>query len=160
MRTVCRTLTVLVLLVAGPARGQHDHAAPATDGVPLFDDLGTHHHTITTRVPQAQRYFDQGLRLVYAFNHDEAIRAFREAARLDPTCAMAWWGIALASGGVQTVGGLLLQALGRIPRAGERFTLQGLEFDILAATPTRVERVAVRPGPVRAVPLDRADERT
>ena len=98
MRTVCRALAVLALLVAAPARGQHDHAAPATDGVPLFDDLGTHHHAITTRVPEAQRYFDQGLRLVYAFNHDEAIRAFREAARLDPTCAMAWWGVALASG--------------------------------------------------------------
>ena len=69
-------------------------------------------------------------------------------------------GITLEPRGAQTVGGLLLQALGRIPRAGERFTLQGLEFDILAATPTRVERVAVRPGPVRAVPLDRAEERT
>ena len=69
-------------------------------------------------------------------------------------------GIALEPRGAQTVGGLLLQALGRIPRAGERFTLQGLEFDILAATPTRVERVAVRPGPVRAVPLDRVEERT
>jgi len=69
-------------------------------------------------------------------------------------------GVALEPRGAQTVGGLLLQALGRIPRAGERFTLQGLEFDILAATPTRVERVAVRPGPVRAVPLDRAEERT
>src|SRR5690348_10777969 len=62
------------------------------------------------------------------------------------------------AGGPQTVGGLLVQALGRIPRAGERFTLKGLEFDILAAGATRVERVAVRPGPVRAVPLDRAEE--
>jgi CBS domain containing-hemolysin-like protein len=62
--------------------------------------------------------------------------------------------------GVQTVGGLLVQALGRIPRPGERFTLHGLEFDILAATATRVERVAVRPGPVRAIPLDRPEERT
>ena len=69
-------------------------------------------------------------------------------------------GVALEPRGAQTVGGLLLQALGRIPRAGERFTLQGLEFDILAATATRVERVAVRPGPVRAVPLDRTEERT
>ena len=69
-------------------------------------------------------------------------------------------GIALEPRGAQTVGGLLLLALGRIPRAGERFTLQGLEFDILAATATRVERVAVRPGPVRAVPLDRTEERT
>src|SRR2546422_10856956 len=47
----------------------------------------------------------------------------------------------------QTVGGLLVEALGRIPRPGERFALNGLEFDILAATATRVERVAVRPGP-------------
>ena len=58
-----------------------------------------------------------------------------------------------------TVGGLLVQALGRIPRAGERFTLKGLEFDILAASATRVERVVVRSAPVRAVPLERAEER-
>ena len=64
------------------------------------------------------------------------------------------------SGAAQTVGGLLMQTLGRIPRPGERFTYLGLEFDILAATATRVERVAVRPGPVRAVPLDRTEERT
>lgn len=57
------------------------------------------------------------------------------------------------SGGAQTVGGLLMQALGRIPRAGERFTLHGLEFDVLAASATRVERVAVRPGPVRTIAL-------
>ncbi|MGH7519728.1 MAG: hemolysin family protein [Gemmatimonadales bacterium] len=56
-------------------------------------------------------------------------------------------------GGAQTVGGLLMQALGRIPRAGERFTLHGLEFDVLAASATRVERVAVRPGPVRTIAL-------
>ena len=50
-----------------------------------------------------------------------------------------------------------MQALGRIPRAGERFTYKGLEFDVLAASTTRVERVAVRPGPVRAQPLDRPE---
>ncbi len=61
-------------------------------------------------------------------------------------------GVPLGSG-AQTVGGVLIQALGRIPRAGERFTYQGLEFDILAASATRVERVAVRPGPVRTVAL-------
>jgi CBS domain containing-hemolysin-like protein len=59
----------------------------------------------------------------------------------------------------QTVGGLLLHALGRIPHPGERFLLRGLEFDILAATSTRVERVVVRPGPTRAVPLDRIEDR-
>src|SRR5262249_33306919 len=52
-----------------------------------------------------------------------------------------------------TVAGLLIQALGRIPRAGERFTFKGFEFDILAASATRVERVAVRPGPVRTIAL-------
>lgn len=66
-------------------------------------------------------------------------------------------GVPLEARGAQTVGGLLIQALGRIPRTGERFMYQGLEFDILAASATRVERVAVRPGPVRVVPLDRAE---
>jgi CBS domain containing-hemolysin-like protein len=61
-------------------------------------------------------------------------------------------GVGLGSG-AQTVGGLLIQALGRIPRAGERFTYKDLEFDILAASATRVERVAVRPGPVRTIAL-------
>jgi putative hemolysin len=60
--------------------------------------------------------------------------------------------------GVQTVGGLLIHALGRIPQAGERFSYRGLEFDVLAATATRVERVAVRPGPVHVVPLDRGED--
>ena len=66
--------------------------------VPLFDNLGTLHHPVTTASEQAQRYFDQGLRFVYAFNHDEAVRAFEEAARLDSSAAMAYWGIALALG--------------------------------------------------------------
>jgi magnesium and cobalt transporter len=68
-------------------------------------------------------------------------------------------GVTLAVPGVQTVGGLLVHTLGRIPRPGERFALHGLEFDILAATATRVERIVVRPGPVRTLPLDRAEER-
>jgi putative hemolysin len=67
------------------------------------------------------------------------------------------FGVALMeTRGPQTVGGLLIHALGRIPRVGERFAYRGLEFDVLAATATRVERVAVRPGPVRTVPLDSA----
>jgi CBS domain containing-hemolysin-like protein len=57
------------------------------------------------------------------------------------------------AGSAQTVGGLLIQALGRIPRAGERFSYHGLEFDVLAASATRVERIAVRPGPVRTLSL-------
>ncbi|HZL97011.1 MAG TPA: hypothetical protein VFB99_25360, partial [Vicinamibacterales bacterium] len=69
-----------------------------SSAVPLFDNLGGHHYAITTRVPLAQRYFDQGLRLYYAFNHAESIRAFQEAFRLDADCAMCYWGLALAHG--------------------------------------------------------------
>jgi len=72
--------------------------AEAPPAVPLYDDLGTHAYAITTREPKAQQYFDQGLRLYYAFNHAEAIRAFDEAARLDPECAMCAWGAGLAYG--------------------------------------------------------------
>ena len=64
----------------------------------LFDGLGKIHHPISTQNPQAQRYFDQGLALCFGFNHDGAIDAFREAARLDPKCAICWWGIAFAHG--------------------------------------------------------------
>lgn len=56
------------------------------------------HHAVTTSNPEAQRYFDQGLTLIYAFNHDEAARSFRYAALIDPQCAMAYWGVALAVG--------------------------------------------------------------
>lgn len=66
--------------------------------VPLYTDLGDLHREITTRSPEAQKYFDQGLRLTYTFNHAEAIRAYREAARIDPDCSMCYWGIALAYG--------------------------------------------------------------
>src|SRR5688572_15009411 len=69
-----------------------------TTRVPLFDNLGSLHVAITTKDSMAQRYFDQGLRLTYAFNHEEAINSFTEATRRDSTCAMCWWGIALAHG--------------------------------------------------------------
>lgn len=60
---------------------------------PLYDNLGSLHHPITTTSALAQRYFDQGLRLVYAFNHEEAIRAFEEAAKQDPNAPMPYWGV-------------------------------------------------------------------
>ena len=65
---------------------------------PLYPNLGSHHKAVGTRVPLAQQYFDQGLRLVYGFNHAEAIRSFTRATELDPACAMCWWGIAYAYG--------------------------------------------------------------
>lgn len=77
---------------------QHPFNFDGRRNVPLFDGLGDHHYAITTSSPLAQRYFDQGLIWTYAFNHDEAIRSFEEAGRLDPQCAMAWWGVALCHG--------------------------------------------------------------
>jgi tetratricopeptide (TPR) repeat protein len=71
----------------------NDSAAP-----PLYKNLGKLHMPVTTSKPQAQAYFDQGLRLTFAFNHAEAVRAFRAAARIDPDCAMCHWGEALALG--------------------------------------------------------------
>jgi len=67
-------------------------------GAPTFANLGTHTHKITTKTAQTQKYFDQGVNLLFGFNHAEAIRSFREAARLDPKCAMCWWGISIAYG--------------------------------------------------------------
>jgi tetratricopeptide (TPR) repeat protein len=73
--------------------GQADKA-----GAPTFTGLGAHRHHISTRNADTQRLFDQGVNLLFGFNHAEAIRSFREAARLDPNCAMCWWGVAFALG--------------------------------------------------------------
>ena len=67
-------------------------------GAPLFDGMGDHHHPITAADPDAQRYFDQGLIIDFAFNHAESARSFRAAQTLDPECAMCYWGEALALG--------------------------------------------------------------
>jgi tetratricopeptide (TPR) repeat protein len=92
-----RRAVLLVLVLLSPAVAAAQQVGePAA--VPLYTNLGDHHYAITTGVPLAQRYFDQGLRLTYGFNHAEAIRAFNEAARLDPDCAMCYWGAALAYG--------------------------------------------------------------
>jgi tetratricopeptide (TPR) repeat protein len=76
---------------------QHSHPTalkPAT----LVTGVGNAHHPVTTSNTQAQTFFDQGLRFIYAFNHDEATRSFERAAQLDPKMAMAWWGIAESVG--------------------------------------------------------------
>src|SRR6184192_2350336 len=64
----------------------------------LLPGLGEVHHPVATKNSQAQRFFDQGLKLVFGFNHDEARRSFQRAAELDPKLAMAWWGVALTLG--------------------------------------------------------------
>ena len=97
IRTGLLVLSLAATLGAQEATGRAGIPAPA-DSIPLWDGLGDHHHPITTRSALSQRYFDQGLRFVYAFDHPDAIRSFRLAQRIDPTCAMCSWGEALALG--------------------------------------------------------------
>ena len=79
--------------------GAQDHASHAqAHPVTLVNGLGDLHHPVSTHVPEAQKFFDQGLRFIYAFNHDEAARSFQHAADLDPKLAMALWGVAEAVG--------------------------------------------------------------
>lgn len=66
--------------------------------VPLFEGLGIHGRKVATASADAQTYFNQGLAYLFAFNHDESRRAFRQATELDPQCAMAWWGVAISRG--------------------------------------------------------------
>ena len=75
-----------------------EQQTPSAGMPPLLDNLGTLSFRVTTREPLAQQYFNQGLRLAYAFNHDEAARAFRMAQKIDPSCAMCYWGEALVLG--------------------------------------------------------------
>jgi len=97
-RTALSVLS-LVLLGCSSQPAAHHGAAGAGAAAPmLLDGLGSYHQAVTTSSPQAQAYFDQGLRLVYAFNHIEGEAAFREATRLDPACAMCYWGIAITQG--------------------------------------------------------------
>jgi tetratricopeptide (TPR) repeat protein len=72
--------------------------ASETHPVTMMTGLGNLHHPVSTKSKQAQEFFDQGLRLIYAFNHDEAARSFHKAAELDTSLAMAYWGIAEAVG--------------------------------------------------------------
>jgi len=73
-------------------------AEPASPPPKLIDTLGTYHRPISSKNQEARAYFDQGLRLLYAFNHEEAQAAFEEAARRDPSCAICLWGAALTLG--------------------------------------------------------------
>src|SRR3990170_1988971 len=81
------------------AFAQHQHSVEEKPKqTVLMQGLGEYHHPVSTGNAEAQRFFDQGLTLIYAFNHDEAIRSFQRAAELDSDLAMAHWGIAFALG--------------------------------------------------------------
>ena len=91
-------MTLLCLLALWPLQQHDGHAAVPGKPATLMPGLGRLHHPIATTSPEAQRFFDQGLTLVYAFNHEEAVRAFKRAAELDAASPMPHWGIALALG--------------------------------------------------------------
>jgi hypothetical protein len=95
------TFVLLLLALAATASAQQHHMAPSgapSSPVALDPGLGPLHHGVSTRNVQAQAYFDQGLKLVFAFNHDLGIRSFQRAVELDSDLAMAHWGIALSLG--------------------------------------------------------------
>jgi tetratricopeptide (TPR) repeat protein len=80
------------------AGGVPQSLAQWAEGARFFGQLGGFHRRVSTNSPEAQSYFDQGMRLLWAFNHDEATRSFAKAAELDPQCAMCYWGVALTVG--------------------------------------------------------------
>jgi hypothetical protein len=86
------------LAVAFTTSAQHAHQPLPPAATELHPGLGDYHFPITTTNADAQVYFDQGIRLLYGFNHDEAARYFRRAAELDPQAPMPYWGVALSIG--------------------------------------------------------------
>src|ERR1044071_3454531 len=92
-------IIAVCLLPLGLALAQHHEAPPAAEKpAVLHPGLGIWRHAIQTKNADAQKYFDQGLALMYGFNRYEALRSFRKATELDPGAAMSWWGIAMSQG--------------------------------------------------------------
>ena len=91
-------ISSLLALSVTSAVAQHDHGKAAPSAPEIQAGMGNHRHPITTKNPEAQKYFDQGLAFLYGFNHDEAARYFRRAAELDPAAPMPYWGLALSIG--------------------------------------------------------------
>jgi tetratricopeptide (TPR) repeat protein len=98
MKVVKRVLIALVLCGSIIAQQHSMHSQPAPKKATLMSGLGDLHHPVSTTNPEAQKFFDQGMRLIYAFNHQEAAGSFERAGELDPQMAMAYWGLAEAVG--------------------------------------------------------------
>jgi tetratricopeptide (TPR) repeat protein len=104
-RSLVKILSLSLVLAAAPAAGREDghemHSlalANLAQGALRLEGLGGYHREIGAASPEAQAFFDQGLRLLFAFNHDEAARSFARAAELDPQCAACFWGVSFALG--------------------------------------------------------------
>jgi pimeloyl-ACP methyl ester carboxylesterase len=91
-------ILIFALFVPIIASGQHHHSPNEMKKATLTPGLGDVYHPVSTANAEAQKFFNQGLAYIYAFNHDEAVRAFKRASELDPQLAMAYWGVALALG--------------------------------------------------------------
>lgn len=96
MRIMAFAACCACICLGALAQDHASHAQPHP--ITMATGLGSLHHPVSTHNPQAQQFFDQGLRYIYAFNHDEAARSFQHAADLDPKLAMAYWGVAEAVG--------------------------------------------------------------
>lgn len=94
---------IIFLLMQTTASSQHTmHPMPVQENktsIALIDNIAGFHHPVSTTNREAQRYFDQGLAFVYAYNGEDALRSFQRASELDPQLAMAWWGMALTKSG-------------------------------------------------------------
>jgi tetratricopeptide (TPR) repeat protein len=135
-----RSSILAALALTAPVAAQRHQEHPQRDlvlngEIALFDNLGGYSRSITTTNPQAQSYFDQGLRLAYAFGQHEARQSFMAATRADPGCASCWWGLAWALGPFAN-GGM-------DSRAGELAYEQIQTASRLAAHATEVERLLI-----------------
>jgi predicted amidohydrolase/tetratricopeptide (TPR) repeat protein len=161
-RILCLSLIAVANLVCGARSDDQEPATAAPAANPqtrevVFEGLGTRTRPVTTASQESQRYFDQGLKFLYAFNHDEAIRSFRQAAAIDPACAMAWWGIAYACG--PHINNPVVDPVHA--REGLEALAKAREFAAAAKPVERllIEAVAKRysdPLPADRAPLDRA----
>jgi tetratricopeptide (TPR) repeat protein len=155
-RSLFLPLLAALLAACDPAPKAARNAATETPSLPLFETFGDLHHDVASRVPLAQRYFDQGLRMAYGFNHEAAGRNFAEAARLDPQCAMCVWGQALVLGPNIN--------LPMDPAHAKDATALAARAASLAATARPVDRALIQalqlryadPAPADRAPLDRA----
>jgi len=113
-------LIILLFSISVAAWAQHDMASMKMPNAVLEKGLGNVNHKVTTSDPDAQKFFDQGLAYIYAFNHEQAIRSFKRAAEIDPNLAMAYWGQALALGSnynLEADSAALKEAYGDLQRA-------------------------------------------
>ena len=98
MKSIIILVLILTSLTYAQNGGHGSHAMPEKRAVTLDPGLGTVDHPVTTKNAEAQKFFNQGLAYLYAFNHAEGVASFKRAAELDPDMAMAYWGMSLGLG--------------------------------------------------------------